>query len=90
MSHTVLSHLAHGVRTITLNRPAVLNAMNVELVGALVEAFEAANPDPETRVILLTGAGRAFCAGADLKARRRLSRASACPYRTPPTRHAGG
>ena len=67
MSDTVLSELSNGVRLITLNRPAVLNAMNAELVGALADAFEAANVDPETRVIIFTGAGKAFCAGADLK-----------------------
>lgn len=70
MSETVLSDLSNGVRTITLNRPAALNAMNTELVSALVEAFETANADPETRVIIFTGAGRAFCAGADLKEQR--------------------
>ena len=70
MSDTVLSEIADGVRTITLNRPAALNAMNSELVGALVDAFAAANADPETRAIIFTGAGRAFCAGADLKERR--------------------
>lgn len=70
MSETVLSNLSNGVRTITLNRPAALNAMNTELVSALVDAFEAANADPDTRVIIFTGAGKAFCAGADLKERR--------------------
>ncbi|MDH3600629.1 MAG: enoyl-CoA hydratase/isomerase family protein [Candidatus Tectomicrobia bacterium] len=70
MSDTVLSDLSNGVRLITLNRPAVLNAMNAELVGALADAFQAANADPETRVIIFTGAGKAFCAGADLKERR--------------------
>ncbi len=65
MSDTVLSDLSNGVRTITLNRPAALNAMNTELVSALADAFEAANADPATRVIIFTGAGRAFCAGAD-------------------------
>lgn len=70
MSETVLSDVSNGVRTITLNRPAALNAMNTELVGALGKAFEIANADPETRVIIFTGAGKAFCAGADLKERR--------------------
>ncbi len=70
MSDTVLSELSNGVRLITLNRPAVLNAMNTELVDALAHAFEAANADPETRAIVFTGAGKAFCAGADLKERR--------------------
>ncbi len=70
MSDTVLSTRSHGVRTITLNRPSALNAMNAELVEAVVKAFEAANADPETRAIIFTGAGRAFCAGADLKEKR--------------------
>ncbi len=70
MSDIVLSDLSNGVRTITLNRPAALNAMSTELIGALVEAFKIANADPETRAIIFTGAGRAFCAGADLKERR--------------------
>jgi len=69
MSEPVTSSLAEGVRTITLNRPQVLNAMNAELVGALAEAFEAANADDATRAIIFTGAGKAFCAGADLSER---------------------
>lgn len=70
MSDTVLSNLSNGVRTIILNRPEALNAMNTALVSALVDTCEAANADPATRVIIFTGAGRAFCAGADLKERR--------------------
>ncbi len=69
MSDTVLSNLSNGVRTITLNRPSVLNAMSAELVAALADAFEAANADSDTRAIIFTGAGKAFCAGADLKER---------------------
>lgn len=69
MSNTVRSEISNGVRTITLNRPASLNAMNVELVEALAQAFEVANGDSETKVVVFTGAGRAFCAGADLKER---------------------
>lgn len=70
MSDTVVSEVTDGVRTITLNRPTVLNAMNAALVGALGDAFEAANADPDTRVVIFTGAGKAFCAGADLSERR--------------------
>jgi enoyl-CoA hydratase len=54
-----------GVR-LTLNRPAKLNALSAELVAALGEAVDAAGADPEVRVIVLAGAGRAFCAGYDL------------------------
>jgi len=63
---TVLSVLgAKGVRTITLNRPASLNAMNRQLIDDVVRAFDDANADTETRSIVFTGAGKAFCAGDD-------------------------
>ncbi|MEX5729095.1 enoyl-CoA hydratase/carnithine racemase [Rhodovulum iodosum] len=66
---TVLSTRdAEGVRTITLNRPERLNAMNRALIDDVARAFDDANADPETRAILFTGAGTAFCAGDDRKA----------------------
>ena len=65
---TVISECDDGIRTITLNRPESLNAMNRNLIDDVVQAFDDANRDPQTRVILLTGAGRAFCAGDDRKA----------------------
>ena len=55
------------VRRLTLNRPASLNALSGELMDALDGAFEAAAADDEVRVVILRGAGRAFCAGYDLK-----------------------
>ncbi|MCB9742130.1 MAG: crotonase/enoyl-CoA hydratase family protein [Alphaproteobacteria bacterium] len=55
------------VATITLNRPERLNAISPELPGALRAAVEAANEDPAAHVIVLTGAGRSFCSGYDLK-----------------------
>jgi enoyl-CoA hydratase len=55
------------VVTLTLNRPQALNALSRELRGALVAAFEALKSDPRAEVVILTGAGRAFCAGLDLK-----------------------
>ncbi len=70
MSTVVLSALSGGVRTITLNRPDRLNAMNPELVGAVGDAFAVANADPATRAVIFTGAGRAFCAGDDLRDHR--------------------
>ncbi len=54
-----------GIRTITLNRPDRLNAMNRQLIDDLACALEDANADRLTSVIVLTGAGRAFCAGDD-------------------------
>jgi enoyl-CoA hydratase len=55
------------VRRLTLNRPASLNALSSELMDALDEAFAAAADDDDVRVVILRGAGRAFCAGYDLK-----------------------
>lgn len=56
-----------GVGIITLNRPYALNAVNAALSTAVGEGLESAAADPEVRVVVITGAGRAFCAGADLK-----------------------
>ena len=55
----------NGVRTITLNRPDSLNAMNRQLIDDVTCAFDDANADPSTRAIIFTGEGRAFCAGDD-------------------------
>lgn len=55
----------NGVRTIALNRPDSLNAMNRRLIDEVAVAFDDANGDPATRAIVFTGAGRAFCAGDD-------------------------
>ena len=63
---TVLSSVTgDGVRTIALNRPDCLNAMNRRLIDDVALAFDDANHDPETRAIIFTGQGRAFCAGDD-------------------------
>jgi enoyl-CoA hydratase/carnithine racemase len=63
---TVLSDLdAAGVRTITLNRPERLNAMNRQLIDDVATAFDDAHDDAATKAIIFTGAGRAFCAGDD-------------------------
>jgi enoyl-CoA hydratase len=56
-----------GVRVITLDRPHRLNAMTGELISDLHRAIDAAGTDEECRVVVLTGAGRGFCAGLDLK-----------------------
>ena len=66
---TIISDVnANGVRTIALNRPECLNAMNRQLIDDVAQAFDDANSDPETRVIIFTGKGRAFCAGDDRRA----------------------
>lgn len=65
-SNTVLSALADGVLTVTLNRPDKLNAFNDEMHLALRAAIQRAHDDAAVRAVLLTGAGRGFCAGQDL------------------------
>ena len=65
--NTVLSELSAGVRTITLNRPDRLNAISPQLVIDLNAAFDEATGDEATKAIVFRGAGRAFCAGDDLK-----------------------
>ncbi len=68
---TVLSDLdGQAVRTIALNRPDRLNAMNPQLIDDVAHAFDDANADDATRAIVFTGAGRAFCAGDDRKDHR--------------------
>ena len=58
---------SEGILTLTMNRPQAMNALSRALRGALVEAFRRLADDPETGVVILTGAGRAFSAGLDLK-----------------------
>jgi enoyl-CoA hydratase/carnithine racemase len=65
---TILFDLKDGVATITLNRPAKLNAYNQQMGVELHEAFHECENNDDCRVIVVTGAGRAFCAGADLSA----------------------
>jgi 2-(1,2-epoxy-1,2-dihydrophenyl)acetyl-CoA isomerase len=63
---SVLVSVAQGVATITLNRPAVLNALNNALAEALLAALQGAAKDDAVRVIVITGAGDAFMAGGDV------------------------
>jgi 2-(1,2-epoxy-1,2-dihydrophenyl)acetyl-CoA isomerase len=58
--------LADGIATITLNRPEVYNSFNREMALALQEVLKQAQQDAQVRAVLLTGAGKAFCAGQDL------------------------
>jgi enoyl-CoA hydratase/carnithine racemase len=64
----ITPELADGVLTITLNRPDRLNAWTARMGRELIEAFDRADADDEVRAIIVTGAGRGFCAGADLAA----------------------
>jgi enoyl-CoA hydratase/carnithine racemase len=66
----VLVHRAPPLVTLTLNRPDRLNAVSLELYESLIAALKAAASDPDIRAVVLNGSGRAFSAGADLKAPR--------------------
>jgi 2-(1,2-epoxy-1,2-dihydrophenyl)acetyl-CoA isomerase len=66
---SVLVSLDAGVLTVTLNRPDKLNALNPEMHKLLRSAFEHARDEADVRVVVLTGAGRAFCSGQDLSER---------------------
>jgi enoyl-CoA hydratase len=67
MSDKVVLYRRDGrIGRITLNRPEVMNAINIEMPGALKDAVIQANADPAVHVIVLSGAGRAFCAGYDM------------------------
>src|SRR6185312_1538422 len=69
MGVLVLVENAEGVAELTLNRPEKLNAFTIELHRELAAAIDGAAADPTVRALLLTGAGRGFCAGQDLQAR---------------------
>src|SRR6187402_1912503 len=60
--------VAQGVATVTLNRPDVYNALNDEITYELQDAFKTVSKDEQVRVVVLTGEGKAFCSGQDLKA----------------------
>ena len=64
----LVSDAAAAVRTLTLSRPEALNALTPDLLAELADALQAAADDPAVRVVVLTGEGRAFSAGVDLKA----------------------
>lgn len=64
---TIRYDVADGVATLTLDRPDALNALNVELKVSLREAVERAGADDAVRAVVLTGAGRGFCVGQDLR-----------------------
>jgi 2-(1,2-epoxy-1,2-dihydrophenyl)acetyl-CoA isomerase len=67
MNDAVRVETQDGVRVVTLNRPDVLNAVNAQLGAELAEALREAGRATEVRCVVLTGAGRGFCAGADLR-----------------------
>ena len=66
-SPVLLESTANGVTLLVMNRPEKLNALNGELATALNQAFERIGKDSNVRVVVISGAGRAFCAGGDLE-----------------------
>lgn len=64
--NTIIYDVEDGILTLTLYRPEKLNAFTGEMLTEMIDAFDRADADDEVRAIIVTGAGRAFCAGADL------------------------
>ena len=65
---TILYDVDESILTITLNRPDILNAFNTSMLSEIIDALDRADADDRIRCIIFTGAGRTFCAGADLSA----------------------
>jgi 2-(1,2-epoxy-1,2-dihydrophenyl)acetyl-CoA isomerase len=76
---TLLYEVDQEVATITLNRPAVLNAISPQMIEELQAVLNTVRDDAHVRAVVLTGAGRGFCSGADLKARQRVQPSEAPP-----------
>jgi enoyl-CoA hydratase/carnithine racemase len=76
--------VSEGVATVTLDRPERMNALSDTMLRRLRQAMTAADADPEVRVIVLTGAGRAFCAGYDVGALGALTAGGALEIEHPP------
>ena len=75
-----ISNPDEGITLLTLDRPAKLNAMNVELISELHDALDSIRTDRACRAVIITGAGRGFCAGLDLHG---YGRAPCCLALTP-------
>jgi enoyl-CoA hydratase/carnithine racemase len=87
---TLIYGVADGVATVTLNRPERLNAFNRTMLEELLYVFDATDADDDVRAVVVTGAGRAFCAGADLSSGGRTFHSGAEIGSGPAPRDAGG
>lgn len=67
MSQDLLEHIDGGIATLTMNRPEARNALSADMFDSLAEALPRLANDPAVRLVVLTGAGGAFCAGGDVK-----------------------
>lgn len=67
MTQDLLESVENGIATLTMNRPDARNALSREMLAALAEALPRLAADPAVRVVVLTGTGKAFCAGGDVK-----------------------
>jgi 2-(1,2-epoxy-1,2-dihydrophenyl)acetyl-CoA isomerase len=77
MTTDLIETLQDGVATLTMNRPEVLNALSRPMVEAMAQALPRLALDPAVRVVVLTGAGRAFCSGGDVKGFAQAAHAAA-------------
>ena len=67
MGTDILTKLEGGILTVTLNRPASMNGLTISMTRELNDRLREAAAAPDVRVVVLTGAGKAFCAGGDIK-----------------------
>ncbi len=88
-NNVVKVSVAAGVATITLNRPDAMNAMTSALMSGVKDALDTVVADPSIRAVVLTGEGRGFCAGADLKEVAGAGDQSAAPVATEQTEQSG-
>ena len=77
MGEATLLEVEDGVATLTLNRPDKLNAYTPQMGEEVVAAFRSVRDDPDVRCVILTGAGRGFCAGVDLEALKAMQAGAA-------------
>jgi len=80
----VFEEIEAGLGLLTLNRPDRLNAINMEMLDELYDLFSRLDRQPELRVLILTGAGRGFCSGADLKSERLSSEEGINAFKSAP------